>query len=133
MVGNLITNTAITLGAGASLVRRALAEQAVTLSSNSITTPPAPAETSNPGQTATYTVTQKDVDNGFVKNSAASMGNPPSGAAITSDPATAQVPAVQNAALSVTKKFHDHLCWPDHSLHVCRRQHRECHPCRCDD
>ena len=58
-----------------------------------------------PGQaatfTATYTVTQADLDNGSVNDSATATGTPPTGPPITSPPSTAAVPPTQSPALTV--------------------------------
>jgi uncharacterized repeat protein (TIGR01451 family) len=53
--------------------------------------------------TATYTVTQADVDNGSVDDSATVTGTPPSGPAVASAPSAASVPVVQGPALTVIK------------------------------
>jgi uncharacterized repeat protein (TIGR01451 family) len=53
--------------------------------------------------TATYTVTQADIDNGGVSDSATASGTPPSGPAVTSAPAPLPVPAVQAPAVTVVK------------------------------
>ena len=60
-----------------------------------------------PGQvasfTATYIVTQADLNNGSINDSATASGSPPSGPAVTSPPSTATVPVTQNPALSIVK------------------------------
>jgi uncharacterized repeat protein (TIGR01451 family) len=53
--------------------------------------------------TATYTVTQADIDNGGVSDSATATGTPPSGPAVTSAPAPLPVPAPQAPAITVIK------------------------------
>ena len=60
-----------------------------------------------PGQsatfTATYTVTQADLDHGSINDSATATGTPPSGPPMTSPPSTATVTATQSPALSIVK------------------------------
>jgi uncharacterized repeat protein (TIGR01451 family) len=60
-----------------------------------------------PGQsatfTATYTMTQADIDKGSVSDSATASGTPPTGSPVTSTPSTATVTISQNPALSLAK------------------------------
>jgi hypothetical protein len=60
--------------------------------------PACPAATLAPGATetctATYTVTQADIDNGSVSDSATVSGDPPSGPPVTSPPSTVTIPVV---------------------------------------
>jgi uncharacterized repeat protein (TIGR01451 family) len=53
--------------------------------------------------TASYTVTQADVDNGSVVDSAAASGTPPSGAPVTSPPSAASVPVPAGPAINIVK------------------------------
>ena len=53
--------------------------------------------------TATYTVTQADLDHGSINDSATATGTPPTGPSVTSPPSTASVPVTQNPALSIVK------------------------------
>ncbi|MGO4595716.1 hypothetical protein AB4Z18_18025 [Leifsonia sp. 2TAF2] len=53
--------------------------------------------------TATYTLTQADVNSGAVPNSAIVAGNPPTGPPVTSTPADANVPLTQGPSLALTK------------------------------
>jgi len=60
-----------------------------------------------PGQqvtcTATYQVTQADVDRGSLDNSATAGGQPPTGDPVTSDPSKVSIPAQQKPAVTLTK------------------------------
>ena len=67
--------------------------------------PATPATGSSTTCTATYTVTQDDVNNGTVKNTATATGDDPSGTPVTSDPDTATVPATQTPEVSLTKQI----------------------------
>ncbi len=66
-----------------------------------------PATTLAPGQfttcIATYTVTQADIDNGSVDDTATASGTPPSGPAVTSPPSAASVPVPAAPAITVVK------------------------------
>ncbi|WP_457920465.1 DUF7507 domain-containing protein, partial [Micrococcus luteus] len=54
--------------------------------------------------TATYTLTQADVDRGSTTNSATATGTPPgSGTPVPSDPSTVTVPSTPNPSLSLVK------------------------------
>ncbi|MFF2660183.1 hypothetical protein ACFVUH_22845 [Kitasatospora sp. NPDC058032] len=71
------------------------------------TCPTAEAASLAPGAsttcTATYTVTQADVDAGSIKNSATATGNPPTGPPPVSPPSEVTVPAPSDPALTVVK------------------------------
>ncbi|WP_157749652.1 DUF11 domain-containing protein [Jatrophihabitans sp. GAS493] len=90
----------------------------VTLSANGVTdslTPPAgpalsvscPSSSLPPGAvmvcTASHSVTQLDVDNGSISNSATAHSIDPAGNAVASPPSTATVGVTQQASLSITK------------------------------
>ena len=54
--------------------------------------------------TATYTVSQADLDHGSIDDVATATGTPPTGGDVTSDPSEVSVPVTENAALSLTKR-----------------------------
>jgi uncharacterized repeat protein (TIGR01451 family) len=79
----------------------------VSLSDPSGTCSGSTASSLAPGQSATfgaaYTVTQADLDNGSVNDSATSTGTTPDDGTITSDPSTATVSSTQVPGISVVK------------------------------
>ena len=75
----------------------------------SLTTgPTCPSSTIEPGEsaicTATYAVTQADLDHGRVDDSAVASGTAPSGPDVISSPSTATVPALHEPAIAVVKR-----------------------------
>jgi uncharacterized repeat protein (TIGR01451 family)/LPXTG-motif cell wall-anchored protein len=69
--------------------------------------PTCPSSSLAPGATedctATYTVTQADLDNGSISDTATASGTPVSGSPLVSAPSTATVTATQTPALTLTK------------------------------
>ncbi|SDS60585.1 conserved repeat domain-containing protein [Streptomyces sp. TLI_053] len=68
---------------------------------------PAGAASMAPGAsvtcTASYTVTQADIDRGTIDNTAVATGTPPTGPPVTSPPSSASVPSTKTPALTVVK------------------------------
>jgi uncharacterized repeat protein (TIGR01451 family) len=68
------------------------------------TCPPGPlAPAASVDCSATYTVTQADIDAGTIANTAVATGTTPDGGAVDSPPSLATVPATQTPALTVAK------------------------------
>ncbi|EYT56963.1 membrane protein, partial [Microbacterium sp. UCD-TDU] len=99
----LVTNTG-----NVTLTDVSVAETAFTGTGTApVVTCPADAASLAPGAdvtcTASYVVTQADVDSGGVSNTATATGTPPSGEPPVSPPSTIEVPAERDPALTVVK------------------------------
>ena len=86
-----------------------------------------------PGQsasfTATYTVTQADLDHGSINDSATATGTPPTGPAVTSPPSTASVPVTQNPGVVDREVGGSGVGvggWSDGDVYVRGEEHGEC-------
>ncbi|WP_231374538.1 DUF11 domain-containing protein, partial [Leifsonia sp. 109] len=66
-------------------------------------TPGTLAPTEKVTATATYQLTQADINAGIVTNSATATGNPPTGTSVTTPPATVDTPLVSDPELTFTK------------------------------
>ncbi|MFT4279743.1 hypothetical protein [Microbacterium sp.] len=98
----LVTNTG-----NVTLTDVSVAETAFTGTGTAPVITPDSVETLIPGQqatfTATYTVTQADLDGAGVSNTAVATGTPPDGPPVDSPPSTVVVPPTQSPALALTK------------------------------
>lgn len=107
VAGQAITYTfAITNTGNVSLADVTVDETAFT-GSGTVSPITCPTTTLSPGEqescTATYTLTQADVDRGSVSNTADVTYAPPGGATASSQPSSAVVPVAQAPALTLTK------------------------------
>ena len=106
-VGQVITYSFLLTNTGnVSLTGVGVIEGAFT-GSGSLSAPSCPGTVLAPGAqmtcTASYTLTQADVDAGTVRNTATATGTTPGGSPVTSPESQVDLPAAQNPALSVVK------------------------------
>ncbi|MFJ4262837.1 hypothetical protein ACIPYU_10355 [Paenarthrobacter nicotinovorans] len=106
-VGDVITYTFTAKNSGnVDLTNVSITDPLAGLSALSYTWPGTPG-TLLPGQTvtatATYAITQADIDAGHVANSATTTGTPPSGPAVTPPPGTTDTPLTPKPAMEFTK------------------------------
>jgi uncharacterized repeat protein (TIGR01451 family) len=107
-VGDVISyNFLVTNTGNVTLTNVSVADAQSSPASALTSGPTCPQSTLVPGQsetcTGTYTVTQKDLDNGSVNDSATATGTPPTGPPVTPPPSTASVPATQTASIALVK------------------------------
>ncbi len=108
-VGQVITYSFVVTNTGNVTLTDVTVDEGAFTGSGSLSpvTCPAGAASLAPGAqvtcTATYTVTQADVDAGSITNTATATGTPPSGPPPTSPPSTVTIPAPQNPALTLAK------------------------------
>jgi uncharacterized repeat protein (TIGR01451 family) len=107
-VGDVITYSFLVTNTGNVTLTGIVVTDAQTAPAGALTTgPTCPSATLAPAAsetcTATYTVTQADLDNGSVNDTATASGTPPTGPPVTSPPSTAIVTVAQSPALTVVK------------------------------
>ena len=107
-VGSTITYSFLVTNTGnVSLTGVAVNDTQIAPAGALATGPNCPSSTLAPGAsetcTATYLVTQADVDNGSIDDTATASGTPPTGGAITSSPSSASVGVLQQVSLSILK------------------------------
>ncbi|MGF6835969.1 putative repeat protein (TIGR01451 family), partial [Paenarthrobacter sp. TE4293] len=106
-VGDVITYTFTSKNAGnVTLTNVSIADPLAGLSALTYTWPGTPGELL-PGQTvtatATYAITQADIDAGHVANAATTTGTPPTGPPVTPPPGTTDTPLTPAPAMEFTK------------------------------
>ncbi|SEH57123.1 MULTISPECIES: isopeptide-forming domain-containing fimbrial protein [unclassified Leifsonia] len=108
-VGQVITYTFLITNTGNTTLTGVHPTEGGFDGSGALSTPtcPAGAASLSPGAqvacTATYTLTQADVDHGSITNDATATGNPPSGPPPVSPPSNVTLPAPSNPAISLVK------------------------------
>ncbi len=111
VVGDVITYTFTAKNTGnVSLKNVSITDPLAGLSALAYTWPGTPGELL-PGQTvtatATYAITQADIEAGHVANSATTTGTPPSGPPVTPPPGTTDTPLTPGPAMELTKTADD--------------------------
>jgi uncharacterized repeat protein (TIGR01451 family) len=106
-VGNLIHYSFRVTNTGNQTLRGVAVSDVFSAPAGPGSAPTCPVATLAPGAqticTSTYSVTQADIDNGAVLNTATAQGTPPVGTAITSPPSAVAVLVDQSATLTIVK------------------------------
>ncbi|MFW0775479.1 DUF7507 domain-containing protein, partial [Paenarthrobacter nitroguajacolicus] len=107
VVGDLITYTFTSKNTGnVPLSNVSISDPLTGLSALNYAWPGTPGELL-PGQsvtaTATYAITQADINSGHVENTATTTGTPPTGPSVTPPPGSTDTPLTQGPALELTK------------------------------
>jgi uncharacterized repeat protein (TIGR01451 family) len=108
-VGQTITYSFVVTNTGNLTLANVTVDEGTFTGSGTLSAPVCPAAAASlpPGAqvtcTATYTVTQADVDAGKITNTATATGNPPSGPPTVSPPTTVTVPQPPAPAITVVK------------------------------
>ena len=108
-VGQVVTYTFLITNTGGSTLTDVHPVEGAFSGSGTMSAPACPAEAASmaPGAqvacTATYTVTQADVDAGSITNAVTATGTPPSGPDPVSPPSTVTIPAPQTPAVTLVK------------------------------
>jgi uncharacterized repeat protein (TIGR01451 family) len=107
-VGRLITYSFVMTNTGNVTLTNPTITEGTFTGSGTMSAPNCPATpTLAPGAqmtcTATYTVTQADVNAGSVTNDATATGTPPSGPPVDSPPSEVTIPSIQTPAIAIVK------------------------------
>lgn len=106
-VGDTITYSFVVTNTGNQTLDDVAVAEGAFSGSGELSSIECPAETLAPGQsttcTATYVLTQADLDAGGVTNTATAVGTPPGGEPVTSPPSEVHVPLAQTPSLSLVK------------------------------
>jgi uncharacterized repeat protein (TIGR01451 family) len=111
-VGQEITYSFLVTNTGNVTLTDATVTEGTFTGSGTLSAPVCPAAAASllPGEnvtcTATYTVTQADLDAGSITNTATATGTPPTGAPPVSPPSTATVPSTATGELGAVKSAH---------------------------
>ncbi len=108
VVGQLLTYTFVATNTGNVTLTNVVATETAFTGSGTPLTPACPpsAPIAPGGQvtcTASYTLTQVDIDTGQITNTATASGTPPTGGPVTSTPSSVTTPANQNPELTLSK------------------------------
>jgi uncharacterized repeat protein (TIGR01451 family) len=106
-VGRLVTYSFVVTNTGNVTLTDVTVHEGTFTGSGTMSAPNCPTNTLVPGAqltcTATYTVTQADIDAGSVTNKATATGTPPTGPDVDTPPSEVTIPGNQHPAITIVK------------------------------